>query len=607
MKKHRLPLKYNYGIIGNCTSAALVSSMGSIDWLCLPKFDSASVFAKILDEEIGGSFSFEVENLKRIKQRYIRNTNLLCSRFESDEGIFEVIDFMPRYRQAGGGYYCPPDVVRYIKVINGSPRIKVFFTPKLEYGKYHMEIEVYEDYLVAVTKEQEYDSLYLYSDLDLQAIVLHESIILEKDCFFLMSYNQKLFPQYLDRILLKMERTKVYWLGWVDRTVSFDKYDDIIKRSALTLKLLSYHKTGAFVAALTTSLPETIGEVRNWDYRFCWIRDSSMVVKVLTRLGHNHAAHRFMHYIIDLLPEKGDAMQVMYGINGERKLTEYELSHLSGYANSKPVRIGNAAYSQTQNDIYGILMDVIYQHLKMYKTTLAYSEELWTVSRQVVRIVEKNWHQPDKGIWEIRNESKHFTFSKVLCWVAVDRARKIAELLNQEYMAECWQRLEDEIRQEIEEKAWNKELQAYTQAYDSEDMDASVLLMERYGFVKAEDERFRKTVYAIMNELEHEGLMYRYKNKDDFGLPQSAFTICSFWLINALYKIGEKEMAKERFEQILKYSNHLQLYSEDLDFKTKRQLGNFPQAYSHLALIETAITLSEDKVSSEAAILDAIG
>lgn len=607
MKKNRLPLKYNYGVIGNCTSAALVSSMGSIDWLCLPKFDASSVFAKILDKEKGGSFSFVVENLHRIKQQYVRNTNLLCTRFESADGIFEVIDFMPRYKICDNEYYCPPDLIRYINLIKGKPKIRVYFDPKLEYAKYPTKIESYENYLVARTNGETYDSLYLYSDVDFQAILEHEEILLEKDCFFLMSYNQKLFPQYLDRICLKLERTKVYWLGWVDRTISFKEYDAIIKRSALTLKLLNYQKTGAFVAALTTSLPETIGEVRNWDYRFCWIRDSSMVVKVLTHLGHTRTAHRFMHYIIDMLPEKDDAMQVMYGINGEQRLTEFELPHLSGYGDSRPVRVGNAAYSQTQNDIYGILMDVIYQHIKLYSTSLSYCEDLWTVVRHVVRIVQENWRKPDKGIWEIRNESKHFTFSKVLCWVAIDRAQKIAELLKQDYCAQCWRRLEDEIRVEIEQNAWSEKRKAYTQAYHSEDMDASVLLMERYGFVQASDERFISTVYEVQRELEHDGLMYRYKNKDDFGLPKSAFTICTFWLTNALYKIGEKEMAHERFKKMLLYSNHLGLYSEDLDFETKRQLGNFPQAYSHLALIETAITLSEGNISTEAALLDAIG
>jgi GH15 family glucan-1,4-alpha-glucosidase len=285
----------------------------------------------------------------------------------------------------------------------------------------------------------------------------------------------------------------------------------------------------------------------------------------------------------------------MYGIDREKKLTEKTLDHLSGYKGSKPVRIGNAAYKQKQNDIYGILMDVIYQLLLNFTSDVEHREELWTITKGIVWVVGRHWQEPDKGIWEFREEDRHFTFSKVLCWTAVDKAIKVADLLGKTSKLARWQLLEREIREDIMENAWNEEVQAFTQAYGSHDLDAAVLLMESYGFIDARHPKYISTVKAIERELCYEGLLYRYKNKDDFGLPTSSFTICTFWFINSLYKIGEEERATKMFDQLLSHGNHLGLFSEDIDFKSKRLLGNFPQAYSHLALIETAINISEGK------------
>ena len=361
----------------------------------------------------------------------------------------------------------------------------------------------------------------------------------------------------------------------------------------MTLKLLTYDKTGAILAAATTSLPESIGEVRNWDYRFCWIRDSSMVIRVISKLGHKKIVKDFIDFIIDLIPETDEKIQIMYGINKEKKLTETHLDHLSGYENSRPVRIGNAAYKQKQNDIYGILMDAIHIELIEFPLLFEKKEELWSIVKNIVWIVNNNWFLPDKGIWEIREEEKHFTFSKVLCWVAIDRAIKIADFLGKN--KDKWIVLREEIKNDIHEKAWNPSVGAYTQFYGSDALDASVLLMEQYGFIDALDQRYINTVKATESELSYEGLLYRYKNKDDFGKPTSSFTVCTFWFINSLYKIGEVDKAKALFDQLLSYSNHLGLFSEDLDFKSKRLLGNFPQAYSHLALIDVAITFNKSK------------
>jgi GH15 family glucan-1,4-alpha-glucosidase len=582
----------DYGIIGNCRSAALISKKGSIDWCCLPEFDSSSVFAKILDEKKGGSFSIEMDSSYQLTQKYIANTNILVTKFTNGTDSFEVRDFMPRHRKPNNKYNSPPEVVRYFKYNSGKPSFKILYNPQLEYAKGETKTYIKNDFIVSLTHADKFDTLFLYSSFNKEDILSGNEIYLNEDGFCLVGYNEKVFNPTIEKIVLEYQLTKVYWLDWSTRTPKFKFYNDEISRSALTLKLLSYDKSGAVLAAATTSLPETIGEVRNWDYRFCWIRDASMVIKVVSQLGHKNMAHRYLNFIIDLIPDKDEKLQIMYGINKEKRLTEYTLDHLSGYHNSKPVRIGNAAYEQRQNDIYGILMDVIHQEFINFKVDIENTEELWGITKGIVWVVAKHWKEPDKGIWEFRHEDKHFTFSKVLCWVAIDRAIKVAQLLNKTHKVNKWQLVLQEIREDIMSKAWNDDVQAFTQSYGSKDLDASVLLMETYGFVDARDPKYKQTVYAIEKELSHEGLLYRYKNKDDFGLPSSSFTICTFWFINSLYKIGEEQRAKLMFDKLLSYGNHLGLFSEDIDFKTKRLLGNFPQAYSHLALIETAMNFS---------------
>lgn len=582
----------DYGIIGNCLTTALVSKSGSIDWCCMPKFDSPSIFAKLLDPNIGGSFGFEVDDGYVISQRYLPKTNILITKFESPEAAFEVRDFMPRYYEDSGKIHTPLSIIRYVALLKGTPKFRVVYDPKIGYAKEETISRIKDNYIKSHTIEGMYDSVYLYSNFNYDKILNREELTLEEDSYFLVSYYEKLLPQSIDRCFLQYQRTYAYWLNWTEKTTHYQNYNREIRRSALVLKLLTYEKSGAVLAAATTSLPETIGEVRNWDYRFCWIRDASMVLRVLFELGHVDSAQKFMNFIIDTVPNKGDKMQIMYGINGESKLQEFTLNHLAGYENSKPVRIGNAAYIQKQNDIFGILTEIIYQQFLYFKNTLEHSEELWTIVTHIVHVVSQNWMKPDKGIWEHRAEDRHFTFSKLLCWVAVDRAIKIANLIHKTSMLEEWECLRKQIESDIHTNGWNEKVGAYTQSYSSDALDASILLMENYGFIEAKNPRYISTVKAIENELCQDGLMYRYKNRDDFGIPSSSFTICTFWFINSLYKIGEKSKAHKYFKQVLSYSNHLGLFSEDIDFKSKRLLGNFPQAYSHLALIETAMIFS---------------
>jgi GH15 family glucan-1,4-alpha-glucosidase len=593
MIKRPIAEMFNYGVIGNCRTAALVSDQGSIDWLCLPDFDSGSVFASILDKEKGGHFSIHTEGYS-ISQRYITNTNILCTSFVSEDAAFDLIDFMPRYRIGESNtHYLPAEVCRYFKIRKGRPRFRPSFVPAMNYARNKASFIVNDDYIKIFAEDNLYDTFYLYSSFDLNSVLNGDEIELVEDGFFVISYNQKLVKIDIDRVNLEYQRTKVYWINWSNRTARFTLYNTQIQRSVLVLKLMSYQSSGAVLAALTTSLPEALGEVRNWDYRFCWLRDASMSIDTLLEVGHQGAAQRFMSFIKTIVRKKSDNFQIMYGIRGERTLTEEILDHLSGHENSRPVRIGNDAYHQKQNDSFGYLMDVIYQYYRFFPGTLDEIEDMYEVVKNIVRSVSRDWREPDKGIWEIRGAEQHFVFSKVMSWVALDRAVSIATLLQKHDIAERWKLIADEIKEDVMANGWNADLQSFTQTYSNTEMDSSLLLMEEYGFLEANDERYIKTVDAVYKSLFNNGLMYRYTTEDDFGKPTSAFTICTFWMVRALYVVGRQNEAQQIFNNLLSYSNHLGLFSEDLDFKTKRQLGNFPQAYSHLALINTAKLFAE--------------
>lgn len=595
---------YDYAIIGNGRTCALIDGNGSIVYACMPDFDSGTVFASILDEKKGGQMGVSMEDGEVVQQEYLRNTGILVTRFKGDAGEFEIVDFMARYTwdgRSGSKHDVSSDIIRVLKPISGKPRIRVHYDPRLDYGRLETRSEVFGDARIKSTStgtleghRDVYESCYLYSDLDVGAIIEEELINLEKPSYLLLSYNDKVMSPDEDTVQLMLQRTHSYWLLWSARTHRCDLYSEQILRSAITLKMLQFSPTGAVLAAGTTSMPETIGEERNWDYRFCWIRDGSMTVSVLHRIGHPLMAERFIDWVMQTTPSKDDALQIMYGIRGEKNLTEEELGHLSGYHGSAPVRIGNAAYFQKQHDIYGILLDVIHQDLEARDRTPESLDRIWTRVRSIVNTVAATWREPDKGIWEIRGDEQHFVFSKVLCWVALDRGVKIAEMLGKEVWADKFRPLRDEIHADVLEKGWNEKKQSFTQSYGVDDLDSSNLLMADYGFIDPMDPKFVSTVNQSDRELCRGGLMYRYKNCDDFGEPSSAFTVCSFWMVKALARTGNREEARKRFEQLLSYANPKGLYGEDLDFETKRHLGNFPQAYSHLALIDCALELAED-------------
>lgn len=584
----------NYGVIGNCRTAALISQTGSIEWLCFPDFDSPSIFAALLDREKGGSFGFEVTDDYRITQSYVPQTNILSTQFTSTEHEFVVVDFMPCYHSTETDRYLPAEIYRYIRLLKGKPRFRINYAPAPNYAQGKAIHNITPQYIETYGSLDNKHRQYLYSSLPLFAISEKEEITLEKDEFLLLSYNEKVIPVNIEREKIEYCRTLVYWLNWTNRTNKYSLYNEVIERSMLVLKMMSYYN-GAVLAALTTSLPETVGEVRNWDYRFCWLRDASMSIETLFQIGHTGAARRFMKFIQSTFVSQHKSYQIMYGIRGERQLTEVILEHLSGYKNSKPVRVGNDAYHQMQNDSFGYLMDLIYQYYCLMPGTLDEIEDMWEMVKSILSSVIDDWKKPDKGIWEIRGESSQFVSSKVMCWVALDRGAKIASMLKKYSYSEKWQQEADKIRQDVWTYGWKEEIQSFSQTYDNLALDSSLLLMEPYGFINADDVHYHKTVDAVKKALFHKGLMYRYNAEDDFGMPASAFTICTFWLIRGLFVTGRKEEARCLFDEVLQYSNHLGLFSEDIHFDTKEQLGNFPQAYSQLALVNTAILFAEEE------------
>jgi len=592
---------YDYGIVGNCSTAALVSSDCSIVWMCLPNFDSSSLFAQILDDQKGGYFKISAVNLVKTEQEYIIHTAILRTVFETTDGIFEVNDYMPRFETFRRDHYCPPEIHRRIKVVSGSPKMKVDLMARPNYALGGADYTIKKNYLKITSQKGHYNSFYLYSNVDYKKITSGEEIELEKYTYFLLSFHEKLEPIDNDKIFLDYQKTKSYWLDWVQRTHYPEKYKEEVLRSAITLKLLMYQRTGAVIAAATTSLPEIIGKDRNWDYRYCWIRDAAMIIDLYVRIGHIKSADGFINFILNRVQLKHEDIGVIYGINGEEKLDEVTLDHLAGYEGSKPVRTGNDAYKQQQNDLYGELIETIFTYFVVNRrSSFQVNEEIWTMTRSLVNRVRDTWRDADSGIWERRDKPQHYVHSKLMNWVAMDRAVKIAKFVNKKHYVEPWSKMAEEIKIDILKNGWNEKLKAFTMYYGSDIYDASNLLMLHYGFLDAKDPRIVSTVRQYYKHLVKEGLTFRYVTEDGLGIPENAFIVCTFWMINSLYLIGEEKKSRKMFEGLLNCANHLNLFSEDVEVSTKRLTGNFPQGYSHLAFIQTTLLLETDYSWSDA-------
>jgi len=593
----------DYGIIGNMLSCALIGKDGSIDWCCLPRFDSPSIFAAILDDEQGGTFSIKPQIAFESSQSYLSDTNVLQTTFQTETGTVTVTDFMPCYPDARGRQVKLHEIHRLIDCSQGEAPLEVIFAPKMGYASGTTSLDVSKR---GVTAKSGTETLVLSSSVPLATnndqtsgrFTLRQG---EKAGFVLHHGLHEPRSIAICNSAKKLEKTTAYWKQQAEGCIFSGPWREAIVRSYLALHLMVYSPTGAIVAAPTTSLPEEIGGERNWDYRYAWLRDASLTINALTYLGHGEEANGFMNWLLNVCDKCGPKAQILYDIDFKDPLDEKVLDHLKGYKNSRPVRIGNGAYQQRQLDVFGEVLEASYNHLNIGGRI---SHRSWRLLQSFVEAACLLWQFPDSGIWEIRGGPYHFVHSKVMCWVAVDRGIKIAERLGHKKNLKYWRKTAQEIRDDILKQGWNSQRRAFTQHYGTEALDASNLLIPIFGFLPISDERVKSTIDHTVAELSWNGLLRRYKtNETDDGLrgSEGAFLWCSFWLVRNLLRLGRLEEAIELYQRLLGYSNHLGLLSEMVDPTSGEALGNFPQALNHLAVIISGIELTEAMQNKKAA------
>jgi GH15 family glucan-1,4-alpha-glucosidase len=596
----------NYGIIGNMRTAALVGINGSIDWFCVPSFDSPSVFAAILDDQKGGRFEIGPrDGGTSTKQFYWPETNVLVTRFLSPDGVGELEDFMPVGLPRKSPWQ--DQLIRRVRVTRGTMAFRMRCQPAFDYARmpHHATIDehgaVFESAALklglASAVPLSCDGESVHATFTLQegeeAIFVLSPLKAGEGCCQspLNDETQKVFEQTVD-----------YWHRWLSRCTYTGRWREIVYRSALTLKLMTFEPTGAIIASPTCSLPESIGGGRNWDYRYTWIRDAAFTLYGLLRIGFTEEAHAFMQWLDARIGEvdADGTLQIVYGIDGRHDLKEQTLDHLDGYRGSRPVRIGNAAYSQLQLDIFGELLDSLYLYNK-YVTPIGY--DAWTRIQRRLNWLCDHWQQPDEGIWEVRGGRRQFVYSKMMCWVAMDRGIRLADKRSFPVDRDRWQQVRDQIYEEVMSKGWNQKRQAFVQHYGGDSLDAANLIMPLVFFMSPNDPRMLSTLHAINRSpkeggLVSDGLVYRYDSEtgeDGLKDREGTFTMCSFWLVEALTRAGHVDRAKLTearllFERMLGHANHLGLYAEEIG-RSGEALGNFPQAFTHLALISAAFNL----------------
>jgi GH15 family glucan-1,4-alpha-glucosidase len=597
----------NYGVIGDLHTVALVGMNGSIDWLCFPNFDSPSIFAAMLDDQKGGRFQIApaLDGIT-FKQLYWPETNVLVTRFLSPAGVGEITDYMPL--DDNGRWESKHQLVRRVRVVRGSMPFRMVCKPAFNYARDNHKVQILPE---GASFQSPSVHLGLATDIPLKidgkgAVIAEFTLGEDESAIFLLqamppgeACGKPIGESREDELF---QSTVNYWRRWVSKCRYKGRWREMVYRSALVLKLLTYHPTGAIVAAPTCSLPEDIGGERNWDYRYTWIRDAAFAIYALMRLGFTEEAAKFMHWLDARCHERSadGALQTMYGIDGRHKLDEFRLDHLEGYKSSGPVRVGNAASTQLQLDIYGELMDSVYLYNK-YGSPISY--ELWFELQGLLNWVCENWRQPDDGLWEVRGGRQHFVYSKVMCWVALDRGLRLADKRSFPADRERWTKTRDAIYKEVLEKGWNPKRQSFAQYYGSDCLDASSLIMPLVFFMSPTDPRMLKTIDAINRPpdkggLVSNGLAYRYNTEggiDGLHGNEGTFNMCTFWLVEALTRAGRVD--KQRldqavliFDKMLSYANHLGLYGEETG-ACAEGLGNFPQAFTHVALISAAFNL----------------
>ena len=588
-----LPIE-DHGIIGNLHTAALVGMDGTVDWLCLPAFDSPSVFCSILDDEKGGCFSLCPTEYVRSQQIYLPDTNVLLTRFLCPDGVAEVLDFMPILGREGGR----SRLVRNVRVVRGRMTLDLECRPAFDYARGEHRVSVGKGGAVFASDRS---SLGLATDESLRegengsVGARFELETGEQRTFVLSEVDKGEGPgEALSRASFEklLGETLDYWRRWISRCTYGGRWREVVTRSALVLKLMVYDPSGALVAAPTMGLPERIGGGRNWDYRYTWLRDAAFALYALISIGFEEEAGNFMGWLRDRCQYDEDGLlQPLYGIDGREEVPEMELDHLSGYRGSRPVRLGNGAYTQVQLDLYGAILDAAYLYNK-HGAPLDY--DLWQNLRRILGWLSDNWRRPDEGIWEVRGGRKQFVSSKLMCWVALERAGRIALQRGLPSGGGRWVSERDEIYEEIMEKGWNPEKESFVQHYDSDALDASLLMMPLMKFVGPTDPRWLSTLDAIQRELSYDSLVDRYDvseaASDGLTGEEGSFSLCSFWLVECLTQAGRLDEARLALEKMFSYSNHLGLYAEEVG-RSGEALGNFPQALTHLSLISAAVHL----------------
>ncbi|WP_239654744.1 MULTISPECIES: glycoside hydrolase family 15 protein [unclassified Rhodococcus (in: high G+C Gram-positive bacteria)] len=615
----------DYAFLSDCETSCLIARNGSVEWMCVPRPDSPSVFGAILDRSAGhfriGPYGQNVPAARR----YLPGGLILETTWQTETGWLVVRDALvlgpwhnvdkrsSTHRRTPTDWDAEHILLRTVKCVSGTVELEMSCEPAFDYHRgaaiWEYTGKVYEEATATChsSRPGDHPSLRLTTDLRLglegREARARTRLIEGDNAFVALSWSELPSPQTFDEAAEMMWQTAKSWREWV----TIGKFPDhpwraYLQRSALTLKGLTYAPTGALLAASTTSLPETPGGERNWDYRYAWVRDSTFALWGLYTLGLDREANDFFNFIYDVSSSdhgKPHPLQVMYGIGGERTLEESELSHLSGYDGARPVRIGNGAFDQKQHDIWGTMLDSVYLHIR---TRERVPEALWPLLKRQVEEAIKHWRQPDRGIWEVRGEPQHFTSSKIMCWVALDRGAKLAEMQGEKSFAQQWSAIADEIKEDILAHGVDSR-GVLTQRYGHNSLDASLLLAPLLRFLPADDPRIRATVLAIADELTEEGLVLRYRvETTDDGLSgeEGTFTICSFWLVSALVEIGELERAKHLCERLLGFASPLKLYAEEIDAHTGRHLGNFPQAFTHLALINAVVHVIRAEEAAEA-------
>ncbi|MDQ2083815.1 glycoside hydrolase family 15 protein [Xanthobacteraceae bacterium Astr-EGSB] len=587
----------DYALIGDCETAALVSRDGSIDWLCWPRFDSEACFAALLGTDEHGHWRVGPCDPKaRVTRRYRPGTLILETRFETGDGAVTLIDFMPVSRGQVS------DVIRLVKGERGRVEMCTELVLRFGYGSVVPWVSRLEDGTVRAIAGP--DMVTLQTPVHMRGRDMRSTgrfaVGAGETVPFLLSWVPSHMPppEALD-VHAALKETEDHWTEWASKCRPAGPWTETVVRSLITLKALTYRPTAGIVAAPTTSLPERIGGARNWDYRFCWLRDATLTLFALMTAGYSEEAHQWRDWLLRAVAGSPDQIQIMYGLAGERRLSEWEVPWLPGYEGSAPVRIGNAAHGQLQLDVFGEIMDVLHQ---ARRTGLTTDESGWAVQRSLLEHLASVWREPDEGIWEMRGPSRHFTFSKVMAWVAFDRAIKSAEAFGLEGPVERWHTLRDEIHAEVCARGFDGELGSFTQSYGSKSLDASLLLLPSVGFLPADDPRIAGTIAAIERDLACDGFILRYRTEEaDDGLPghEGAFLACSFWLVDAYILQKRWADARALFERLVGLTNDVGLLSEEYDPHAGRMLGNFPQAFSHVGLVNSAYNLTRAEKPAE--------